>query len=64
MSGFLDNMPDVDLPGGRKRSRSVRPKAKATAINTGADIRTVIWHVIKCPFCGAKLEAAEAKGGE
>lgn len=57
MSGFLDNIPDINLPGGRSkrspRSRTAKPKVKQAVINTGEDVRTIIWRVIKCPECGS-----------
>ena len=67
MNGFLDNMPEVDLPGSARlcpgkpggqarhplRGDTVKPKAKQAVINTGDKIRTIIWYVIKCPRCGS-----------
>jgi len=49
-------MPDVNLPaGGRSkrapRGRTVKPTTKQAVVNTGDEVRTIIWHVIKCPAC-------------
>ena len=40
--------------GGQKKAhqpKPVRPKAKQSVINTGNKVRTIIWHVIRCPKC-------------
>ena len=64
----MDDIPEVDLPGSARlrpgkpgggrpkralRLRTVKPRVKQTVINTGDEIQTIIWHVIKCPKCNS-----------
>jgi len=40
-NGFLDDLPELDMPGARRAKRREKEKA-------------VIWHIIHCPKCGSK----------
>jgi len=53
MSGFLDDV-HIDLPGGGRRRRPVKPIKRKLPVNTAGGVKVVIWHVIRCPECGGK----------
>jgi len=55
---IFEDVPDLssDDEGVRRHRRlvTVRPKPKAAAVFDGVGIKTVYWHVIRCPYCKSK----------
>jgi len=50
MTGWLDDIPEIDLPASGKRKQKKRPPPPCPESPIRHDV--VLYHVIHCPKCG------------